>query len=186
MHTIQTVFRLLALCTVVLLGAVAGCSAEIETIIGEPGLEAKSARDYSIEESTATSIPMGGFIEFNERVEIDATTGYGNCFYATYEFRFEYDASVFVEFRDGTNGHCSFGAILVRSFEVRVLAEEDYPLGAQLSPFIQFHQSDPHIAVFQIGREYFAERISDLREVEISCRRDSCDGMIQRRVANSI
>ncbi|MFK8032076.1 MAG: hypothetical protein AB8G18_17730 [Gammaproteobacteria bacterium] len=151
----------------------------------EPGLEAMSTLDYSVNASDVTSIAMGGFIEFDERVEVDATTGYGNCFYATYEFVFEYDASVFVEFRDGREGHCSYGAILVRSFEVRVLAEEDYPLGSELTPFIQFHQSDPNIAVFQIGREYFAERINDLREVEISCRRDSCDGAIERRVPNS-
>ncbi len=164
---------------------VAGCESSVSLSVERPGLDAKSQRDYSIDESNTTSIEMGGFIEFDERVEIDATTGYGNCFYATYEFRFEYDASVFVEFRDGQEGHCSFGAILVRSFEVKVLAEEDYPLGSELTPFIQFHQSDPHIAVFQIGREYFAERISDLREVEISCRRDSCIGAIERRVSQS-
>ncbi len=173
------------ICVLILVIAMAGCGSGSTDDETKPGLVAKSVLDYSIDESTATSIEMGGFIEFDERVEIDASTGYGNCFYATYEFRFEYDASVFVEFRDGTDGHCSYGAVLVRSFEVRVLAEEDYPLGSQLSPFIQFHQSDPHIAVFQIGREYFAERISDLREVEISCRRNSCDGFIQRRVANS-
>ncbi len=164
---------------------IAACDSSSTLTVVRPGLDAKSQRDYSIEESNKTSIAMGGFIEFDERVEIDATTGYGNCFFATYEFIFEYDASVFVEFRDGREGHCSYGAILVRSFEVKVLAEEDYPLGSPLSPFIQFHQSDPHIAVFQIGREYFAERINDLREVEISCKRDSCVGAIQRRVSNS-
>lgn len=173
--------RILAtLCAVL----VAGCDTSV-TVTTESGLKASSIRDYSIDASDVTSIEMGGFIEFDERVEVDATTGYGNCFYATYEFVFEYDASVFVEFRDGREGHCSFGAILVRSFEVRVLAEEDYPLGSQLTPFIQFHQSDPNIAVFQIGREYFAERINDLREVAISCRRDSCNGAIERRLSNS-
>ncbi len=172
-------------CAILLLAAISACGSSDPVNGEETGLVAKSVRDYSVDASAVTSIAMGGFIEFNERLEIDAATGYGDCFYATYEFRFEYDASVFVEFRDGTEGQCSYGAILVRSFEVRVLAEEDYPLGSQLTPFIQFHQSDPHIAVFQIGREYFAERISDLREVEISCRRNSCDGVIERRVAKS-
>lgn len=146
-------------------------------------LNAGGQYDFDVSEQTEETIALNGFLNFDEKIEIATQMSLSECNFATYEFQFEYEASVIVEFRDGPEGYCSYGAILLRSFEVRVLAEQEYPEGSDLAPFIQFQQSDPHIAVFQIGRDYFAERVSDLRNVEISCWRGDCSGTVERRVS---
>ncbi|NNF15774.1 MAG: hypothetical protein HKN70_03450, partial [Gammaproteobacteria bacterium] len=68
----------------------------------------------------------------------------------------------------------------------KIMTDEDFPVGTQLSPVIQFHQRDPHHAVFQIGSNYFNEKVSDLQALEISCRRQPCDGAVTRRPAQPI
>lgn len=144
-------------------------------------LAAQKALDFSISESETQAFPMNGFVEFDERVEVSVNTDGEDCYFATYEFQFDYDTTLFVEFRDGRPGFCSYGAILSRSFGLKILTDDEFPIGTQLEPVIQFQQTNPNNAIFQIGSEYFQERASDLQQVEILCRRDSCDGSLLRR-----
>jgi len=124
---------------------------------------------------------MVGFVDFNERIEVSMGEFEDRCEFATYEFQFEYGTTVYVEFRDSLPGSCSYGAVLVKSFDVKVLAEESFPIGEDFDPFIQYQQRNAHSGVFQIGTAFFHERVSDLRSVEILCRGDSCTGSVERR-----
>lgn len=161
---------------------IAACTDKLEKNLD---LLPQSSLNFKIGESESSSTPMAGFVDFNERVEISPDFPTDRCEFASYEFRFEYDASVYVEFRQGLNGHCSYGAVLVKSFDVKVLAEEEFPLNKPFDPFIQFQQRNAHSGVLQIGTAYFNVRVSDLRTVEILCRGESCAGSVIRRQSES-